>query len=289
MNAELVGSVVLTGITLGAVYALIAMGLTFVYGITKVLNFAQGSFFVWGAYISYLLSQHTDLPMGLILVITTCTMFGFGLAYERVLIYPMRRFADWTGTAVIVTLGSALFLDNVAMRIFGSRSKTLPPLTPGKVEFGAFTIYIHDILTIVILIAVVIALTLFLGKSRQGMAMRGTAQDTVGAKIVGIPVNRVFANAFGITAALGGIAGTLLASRTMITPWVGWTIIMKGLVIIVLGGLGSIKGSLIAAFVLAMVESFITYNIGGQWGLPLFLMAGLIVLTVRPRGLFGQW
>lgn len=285
----MVGSVALVGLTLGAVYALMAMGLTFVYGITRVFNFAQGSFFIWGAYISYLFTQNTDLPMGLILIITTCIMFGWGLAYERALIYPLRRFADWGTTAMIVTLGSALFLDSLALRIFGSRPKTLPPLIPGKVEFGAFTIQIHDILTIVILSAVVIALAQFLGKSRAGMAMRGAAQDIIGANIVGIPINRVFGNAFAITAALAGIAGTLLAPRTMMTPWGGWSVLIKALVVIVFGGLGSIKGSLIAAFVLSMVESFVTYNIGGQWGLPIFLIVALAVLVVRPRGLFGQW
>ena len=289
MTPEMVGHVALAGLALGAVYAMMALGLTFVYGITRVFNFAQGSFFIWGAYFSYLLAEFTNLPMGLILVVTMFIMFGVGFAYERTLIYPLRKYSDWGWTAIIVTLGSALFLDSLALRIFGSRPKTLPPIVEGKLEFGAFTIQLNDIAIIVILVVLVVALSLYLGRTKAGKGMRGAAQDTIGARIVGIPINRVFANAFAITAALAGIAGTVLAPRTMITPWGGWNIVVKALVVMVFGGLGSIKGSLIAAFVLSMVESFVTFNIGGQWGLPIFLIIALAMLAVRPRGLFGQW
>ena len=289
MTTELLGSIVITGLSLGAVYALMALSLTFVYGITKIFNFAQGSFFIWGAYFSWLLVQHTDLPMGLILVIDMCIMFGWGLAYERALIYPLRRFKNWGGTALIVTLGSALFLDNLALVIFGSRIKTLPPLVEGSIKVGGLNIQLNDILIIVILAVAIVALIQFLGKSWAGLALRGSAQDIAGAKIVGIPINRTFGNAFAISAMLAGIAGTVLAPRTMITPRGGWPILVKALVVMVFGGLGSIKGSLIAAFILSMTESFVTYGLGGQWGLPIFLLVALVVLTVRPRGLFGKW
>ena len=289
MTPELVGNIALAGLVLGAVYAMMALGLTFVYGITRVFNFAQGAFFTWGAYFSYLLTEFTNLPMGLILVITMFIMFGVGFTYERVLIYPLRKYSDWGWTAIIVTLGSALFLDSLALRIFGSRPKTLPPIVEGKLELGAFTIQLNDIAIIVILVVLVVALSLYLGRTKAGKGMRGAAQDTIGARIVGIPINRVFANAFAITASLAGIAATVLAPRTMMTPWGGWNILVKALVVMVFGGLGSIKGSLIAAFVLSMVESFVTFNIGGQWGLPIFLIIALATLAVRPRGLFGQW
>jgi len=158
MTTELIGSVVITGLSLGAVYALMSLSLTFVYGITKVFNFAQGSFFIWGSYFSYLLVQHTNLPMGLILVLNMCIMFGWGLTYERALIYPLRRFNNWSGLALIVTLGSALFLDNLALAIFGSRIKTLPPLVEGSIEISGLSIQINDILIIVILAAAIFTL-----------------------------------------------------------------------------------------------------------------------------------
>lgn len=289
MSDQLLASLVITGVALGAVYALMSLGLTFVYGVTKVFNFAQGSFFIWGSYFSYLITEHTNLPMGLVLIINMCIMFGWGLAYERALIRPLRRFDNWGAIALIVTLGSALFLDNLALSIFGSRIKTLPPLVEGNIKVGFANIQINDILIIVILVVVIIALILFLKKTWPGLALRGSSQDITGAKMAGIQTDRVFGNAFAISAVLAGIAGTVLAPRTMISPRGGWPILVKALVVMVFGGLGSIKGSLIAAFVLSMTESFVTFNLGGQWGLPIFLIIALIVLTVRPRGLFGEW
>jgi len=290
MTAEQLGNLLITGVTLGAVYAVMALGLTFVYGVTRIFNYAQGAFFTWGAYIAWMLSSgYLHLPYAAAVIITILIMFFFGLGYERAIMYPLRRFPEWEFTAIIVTLGSALLLDNLALVIFGAGMKTLPYLVEGSFNVGGFLITKHDVVILVVAIAIMVILTLFLGKAREGMAMRGVSQDTVGAQIVGIPINRVFSYTFGIAAVLAGISGMLLAPKILIYPTVGWTVFIRAFVIMTFGGLGSIKGSVIAAFILAMIEVFATFYIGGIWGLPIFIVVLVIVLTVRPRGLFGTW
>ena len=290
MTAEQAVNLVIIGVTLGAVYAIMALGLSFIYGITKIFNYAHGAFFTWGAYIAWMLSTgYFHLPYAVVVVITVPTMFLFGLGYEKALMYPLRRFPNWGMTAIIVTLGSALLLDNLALVLFGSRGKRMPYLFEGSFALGGFLITKHEVVTLVVAIAIVVLLTLFLGKVREGMAMRGIAQDTIGARIVGIPINRMFSYTFAIAAALAGISGILLAPKILVYPTVGWLVFVKAFVVMVFGGMGSIKGTAVAAFILAMVEAFVTFYLGGIWGMPVFILVLIIMLTFRPRGLFGTW
>jgi branched-chain amino acid transport system permease protein len=290
MTAEQAVNLVIIGVTLGAVYAVMALGLSFIYGITKIFNYAHGAFFTWGAYIAYVLSTgYLHLPYAAVVAITVPTMFLFGLGYEKALMYPLRRFPGWGMTAIIVTLGSALLLDNLALVLFGSRSKRMPCLVEGSFALGDFAITKHEVVTLVVALAVVFLLILFLGKVREGMAMQGVAQDPIGARIVGIPINRIFSYTFAIAAALAGISAILLAPKILVYPTVGWLVFVKAFVVMVFGGVGSIKGTAVAAFILAMVEAFVTFYVGGIWGMPIFVLVLIIMLTFRPRGLFGTW
>lgn len=290
MTADQVGNLLIIGVTLGAVYAVMALGLTFVYGVTKIFNYAQGAFFTWGAYFAWMLSAgYAQLPYPAVVIITVVIMFFFGWGYEKVLMYPLRRYPGWGMTAIIVTLGSALLLDNLALVIFGTPPKRIPYLVEGIFTLGGFQITRHEVVTLVAALVIMVLLILFLGKVRQGMAMQGVAQDTMGARIVGIPINRLFSFTFAIAAALAGIGAILLAPKVLIYPTVGWLVFVKAFVVMVFGGVGSIKGAVIAAFILAMVEAFVTFHIGAVWGMPVFILVLIIMLTVRPRGLFGTW
>jgi len=282
-------SVLFVGLAVGGVYTAMALGLTLVYGITRVFNFAQGSFFLWGALIAWTLLEYTPLPYGLVFVLTIGIAFLFGMGYEKIIIKPLRRFPDWTLTAIIVTLGSALLLDNLVLVVFGPRGRTLPNLVDGIFSLGSISITRQDVVILVIAVTIVVCLTQFLRRTTTGKAMRAVPQDGMGAAIVGIPTDKVFNLVFGITAALGAIAGMLLAPRTQIYFETGWGILIKSFVVVIFGGLGSIKGTLVAAFALAIIEAYITALLGGLWALPIFLGLLLVVLVVRPRGLFGTW
>jgi branched-chain amino acid transport system permease protein len=283
-------NLLLAGITLGAVYLLMAMGLTLVYGVTKVFNYAQGSFFSWGGYIAWYLSVGClNWNYWVVIPIVLAAMFLIGMAFEKAIIMPLRRFPGWDFTVIIVTLGCALVLDNLILVIFGPLSKSTPHLLEGTFRFGRFAIAKHDAITFVVAAAMLGILALFLGKTRTGKALRAVSQDNVGAKIVGLPVNSLYSISFGISALLSTMAAILLVPRTLLYPLVGWTVLLKAFVIIVLGGLGNIKGTVIAAFILAIVEIFTTYFIAGIWALPLFLLFMVVVLVIKPKGLFGSW
>ena len=290
MTAEQAVNLVIVGVTLGAVYAVMALGLSFIYGITKIFNYAHGAFFTWGAYFAWILSSgYLHLPYPVVVILTVIIMFFFGFGYERAFMRPLRRFPNWGMTAIIVTLGSALLFDNLALALFGTRAKRIPYLVEGSFAAGGFTVTNHEIVTLIVGLAIMVLLILFLGKVRQGMAMQGVAQDQTGARIVGIPINKIFSYTFAIAAALAGIGAILLAPKILIYPTVGWLVFVKAFVVMVFGGVGSIKGTAVAAFILAMVEAFVTFYIGGIWGTPVFILVLIIMLTIRPRGLFGTW
>ncbi len=288
MSLETFVHLMLAGITLGAIYMVMAMGMNLVFGVTKIFNYAQGSFYTWGGYVAWYLSAgKLGLNRWVALPIAIMGMFLFGMVFEKVIVSSLRRRPGWGFTVIIVTLGSALLLDNLTLIAFGPLSKTLPPLMEGSVSFGAFSVSRHNIILLMLAICILVALNLFMGRTRLGMALRAVAQDEVGARIVGVPVNTAYSVSFGIAAALAAIAAILLAPRTLIYPLVGWTMFLKTAGVMVLGGLGSFKGNIVAAFVLAIVELFVSYFVGGMWALPFFLVSLVVVLIFRPRGLFG--
>ncbi|OGN71790.1 MAG: hypothetical protein A2X25_02500 [Chloroflexi bacterium GWB2_49_20] len=290
MDLDTFINLLLAGITLGTVYLMMAMGLTLVYGVTKVFNYAQGSFFSWGGYLAWYLSVGVlGWNYYLVIPITLVVMFIAGMIFEKVIILPLRRFPGWDFTVIIVTLGCSLALDNLILVIFGPLSKTIPHLMEGTLKIGKFVVAQHDVLMLVIGILMFIILQLFLSKTWIGLALRAVSQDNVGAKIVGLPLNTLYSVAFGIAGLLSAVAAILLAPRTLLYPLVGWSTLLKAFVVIVLGGLGNIKGTVIAAFALSIAEIFLSYFLGGIWAMPLFLAVLVVLLVFKPKGLFGSW
>jgi branched-chain amino acid transport system permease protein len=290
MSLETGVNLLTAGITLGAVYLLMAMGLTLVYGVSKVFNYAQGAFFSWGGYLAWYLSIGAlKWNYAAVIAITIVLMFLFGMAFEKAVIFPLRRQPGWEFTVIIVTLGCALLLDNLILVSFGPLSKSVPRIIEGSFKVGNFATGKHDLLMLVVALAVVVGLALFLSKTWMGLAMRAVSQDNAGARMVGMPLDRLYTYSFGIAAGLSAVAAILLAPRTLLYPLVGWTTLMKSFVVMVLGGLGNLKGAVIAAFMLAIVEVFATYLVGGIWALPIFLIAMVVILVFKPKGLFGSW
>ena len=281
-------AVLLGGVSLSAIYALLAIGLSLIYGVSRILNYSYGSFFTWAAYCAWFLFSvfaWLNYPIAFIAVIGF--MFLFGLVVERGLIRPLRWKPDWQITTILVTIALALTLDNIALYVFGGLRKSLPKLVGGTIEFGGFTMGRGDVVVLVAAVVAVIILGLFLKKTRIGMSMRAVAQDMVGAQIVGIPVNKVFSYTFAISAVLAGIAAILISHKHFIYPTAGWHIFIKAFIIVIFGGIGSMWGTLCAAFILGIAEAVVGWQVGLMWVMPFWfviLMAGLIV---KPTGLFG--
>jgi branched-chain amino acid transport system permease protein len=278
--------VLISGITNGSVYAIMAAGMTLVYGVTRVFNFAYGSFFTLGGYFAWLFF---GLKFNYLMVFVSIipVMFLVGLSAETFIIRPLRTRKDWEILSVMVTLGLALFLDNLYLVIFGPFVKSIPSLFEGYVKIQGLVISIHDIAIVTIAISIMVILMLFLSRSRQGLAMRAVAQDMTGAQIVGIPKDRVFAYTFALSAVLVGAGSMLLAPKYFVSPAGGFDILVKSWVITVFGGVGSIRGSLFAAFILGIVEAIVGFTFGLTWTLIAWFVVLLFTLIVRPQGLFG--
>jgi branched-chain amino acid transport system permease protein len=280
--------VFISGIINGSVYAIMAVGMALVYGVTRVFNFAYGSFFSLGGYFAWLFFS---LKFNYLLVFASIipAMFLVGLLTEKSVICPLRGKKNWEMLSVMVTLGLALFLDNLYLVIFGPFVKAIPNLFNGNVEIQGLVVAIQDIAIFTIAISFMVTFMLFLGRSRQGMAIRAVAQDMTGAEIVGIAKDRVFGYTFAVSTVLVGVGSILLAPKYFVSPLGGWDILVKGWVITAFGGMGSIRGSLFAAFILGIIEAMVGWAFGFTWTLIAWFAVLLLTLFVRPQGLFGVY
>ena len=277
--------------TNGSVYALMAVGLTLVYGVSKAFNFAYGSFYSLGGYLAWIFMMFLGIWGGYIAVFALAVPILMGLGYfsEKLMIAPLRKRSDWEIKAMMITLGLALFMDNGYQVLFGPRMKSLPMLMDGTTQIGSIYIANQDIMILILSITGILAFWWVLNNTRTGMAVRAVAQNPAGAKIVGIPKNRVFSATFGISTVMVGVGGILLAQKYFVSPMGGWDILVKSWVITAFGGMGSIRGGLIAALIMGMLEAFVGYWFGLNWVLFALFAVLLATLTIRPQGLMGKW
>ncbi|MEJ2641386.1 MAG: branched-chain amino acid ABC transporter permease [Desulfosarcinaceae bacterium] len=282
--------VVISGLTNGSVYALMAVGLTLVYGVTKAFNFAYGSFFNLGGYLAWLLIPVIGLAGGyvsiFIAVIPIMFIVGYGL--EKSLVAPLRKRPEWEMKVMMMTLGLALFMDNFYSVVFGGRVKSLPPILEGTLEVGELVFNYQDIMIFFLSIGGILLFGWILNNTRIGMAVQAVAQNPEGAKIVGIPEKRIFAATFAISTAMVGFGGILLSQKYFISPMSGGAIMIKSWVITAFGGMGSIRGGLYAAFIIGMLEAFVGYTLGMSYGMIALFILLLTTLALRPQGLMGR-
>lgn len=282
--------ILISGITQGAVYCVVAVGLSLVYGASRILNFAHGSLYSLGGFLAwYLVVGGPGLPLWLAFLLVLPVLALTGVAIERAVIRPLRGSDNWKINTIMVTLGLAFIIENGLQLVFGPGTRTIPPFVEGSLEIAGITITWYKLTIFVISLALVGALELFLSSTRYGQAVRAVSQDMQGANQVGINVNQVFSTTFALSVVLTGVAGILLAPVFLVSPLGGWAPFLKAFVIVVLGGLGSTKGAFIAAFILAVLEAFVIFYIGPSWAMPAWLLMLIVVLMIRPKGLFGVW
>lgn len=282
--------VIISGLTNGSVYALMAVGLTLVYGVTKAFNFAYGSFFNLGGYLAWLMIPIVGVVGGyvsiFIAVIPIMFLVGYGL--EKSLVAPLRKRSEWEMKVMMMTLGLALFMDNLYAVVFGGRVKSLPPILEGTLDVGELVFSYQDIMIFFLSIGGILLFGWMLNNTRIGMAVQAVAQNPEGAKIVGIPEKRIFAATFAISTAMVGFGGILLSQKYFISPMSGGAIMIKSWVITAFGGMGSIRGGLYAAFIIGMLEAFVGYTLGMSYGMIALFVLLLTTLVLRPQGLMGR-
>ena len=279
-----------SGLSLGSIYAIIALGYTMVYGIAKMLNFAHGDVIMIGSYIAFIAINQMgiSIPIAIILAALSCTIIG--IVIERVAYKPLR---NATSLAVLITaIGVSYFLQNIALLIFGANTKSFKsvvPFEPIKLFNGELTIPSVTIVTIIVCIVIMIVLTLFINKTKFGQAMLAVSEDKVASTFMGIDVNNTIALTFAIGSFLAAIAGVLLCSAyPVLSPTTGAMPGIKAFVAAVLGGIGSIPGAFIGGILLGLLESFSKAYISSQLSDAIVFSVLIIVLLVRPTGILGK-
>lgn len=280
----------INGVSLGSIYAVIALGYTMVYGIAKMLNFAHGDVIMVGAYIVFALTSYAGVNPYLALVISMAACTLLGMAIERFAYKPLRGASP---LAVLITaIGVSYFLQNMALLIFGSQAKSftsivnLPALT---LAGGKITISAETIVTIIVSLIIMISLTLFVNKTKPGRAMLAVSEDKGAAQLMGVNVNATISFTFAIGSGLAAVAGVLLCSAyPTLSSQTGAMPGIKAFVAAVLGGIGSIPGAVIGGVLIGVIEILSRSYISSQMADAIVFAVLIIVLLVKPTGILGK-
>ena len=281
----------ISGISLGSVYAIIALGYTMVYGIAKMLNFAHGDVIMVGAFTVYTVASSMGMNpvLGVLLSVVVCTLLG--MLIERVAYKPLRQAAS--PLAVLITaIGVSYLLQNLALLIFGANTKSFTSVIPWKgiqLAGGKISISGVTIVTIAACIIIMIALTSFIRYSKAGQAMLAVSEDKGAAQLMGINVNGTIALTFAIGSGLAALAGVLLCSAyPSLTPYTGAMPGIKAFVAAVFGGIGSIPGAMVGGILLGIIEILSKAYISQQLSDAIVFAVLIIVLLVKPTGILGK-
>jgi branched-chain amino acid transport system permease protein len=289
----------LNGLTLGGIYALIALGYTMVYGILKFINFAHGEILMVGAYVglfAYTLLRG-DFPVGFFLVvlffiamlISMVVSAGLGMIIERVAYKPLRKANRLA--PLLSAIGVSFILSNLAAFLWGTKSRKFDyPFDNTAFNVGGVTVTPHQIMILIVSFVLMVALKLYIDKTRMGKAMRATSLDQDVAALMGINVNQVISLTFAIGSALAATAGILVALDYKVYPTMGAMAGLKAFVAAVLGGIGNITGAMVGGIILGILETFGVAVLGIPQGLKDTIAFGvlILILLVKPEGLLGK-
>jgi branched-chain amino acid transport system permease protein len=279
---------IVDGILVGGVYALMAVGLTLIFGVLDIINIAQGILVILGAYLSYELAARLHIDLFLGLLVTVPAMFVIGVAIQWAFIRPLRG-RERTSMTLLVTYAIALIIEGILYQAFGPNYKQLNGwyVTSSVHVFGFYLPYIY-LFGFVLALALVAALYTMLYRTRFGRSVRATMQDETAARLVGIDTNRVSAITFGVGVAVTAAGGMVYgATSGGFNPNSGYDLISRLLAIIILGGLGSIGGAMVAAVFMLTLESLVDVW-SPNWAIVVFYAALVLVLLIRPTGFFGR-
>ena len=283
-------SYLISGISLGSVYAIIALGYTMVYGIAKMLNFAHGDVIMIGGYVSFCAMFYLGLPniVAVLLAVIVCTVLG--VVIERLAYKPLRSAPS---LAVLITaIGVSYFLQNSALLIWKAAARVYPPVVEGSMQLfgGKLTVSYVSLLTIAACVVIMIGLTTFVNKSKMGKAMRACSEDKGAAQLMGINVNRTISMTFAIGSALAAIAGVLLCSYSpVLQPTTGAMPGIKAFDAAVFGGIGSIPGAFVGGILIGIIEAMAQAYISTSLANSIVFGVLIIVLLVKPAGLLGKY
>lgn len=279
-----------SGVLLGSLYFMMATGLTLCWGVLGIFNFAHGAIVMCGAYMAYVCILSLHLNYLVVFALITPFLFCLGIFIER---FIMRPLLSQTGkmafTAVIMTtLAISNILENAVLMIFGGRMKRLPKMFKGVIRLGPITPTYDNIVIITVSLVILITMVVALKKTKVGMAVRAVEQDKEASYLVGINVKRVYSYTLAISSVLAGIAGVFLGSIYVLTPSMGGDPILLSFIVIVLGGLGSFQGAIIASYIVGLIQALASLVVGTHWARVVLFLCLMLILMFRPYGLFGE-
>lgn len=278
---------IITGILTGGIYALMSSGLTLVFGVMDIINIAQGALVVMGAYLSYVLAQyfHIDLFVGLL--ITTPFMFLIGVGIELAFIRRLKK--DRTMLSILVTFAVALVIEGILTVLFSANTTTLHAwYTDTAFRVGGFYLAYINVFAFILSVVLLSALYFLLYRTKFGHSLRASIQNRTAAELIGIDVERVSAITFGIGVALTAAGGMAFGATSAFNPNSAYDLISRLLVIIVLGGMGSLRGALIASLLMLVIEDVTAVVWSPVWSTTVFFILLVLLLLFRPQGMFGQ-
>jgi branched-chain amino acid transport system permease protein len=278
-------TILIYGAVISAIYAMLAVGFTLIFGVARILNLAHGAFYALGAYGAYSLTAIFGVPLVLAAPIAILLVAAFGVAMERVLVRPLRH----SQLAVLmITLAVALMVEQILLLTFGSEARNVPSMVTATLHLGQVDIGGQRLLALVASVAILTALWLFMQHTRLGAAILAISQDAEAARYMGIPSDRIYSIVMGLSAGIAAAAGVLVAPFQSVIPSMGLLPLVKAFAIVIVGGLGSIPGSIVGALLLGYTETFIAFQVSSEWSQIVSVLAVLITLVIRPAGFFGK-
>ena len=275
------------GLQTGSVYALVALGYSMVYGIILLLNFAHGDIIMIGAYTAFyaMTAFHLHPIFSVVLAVITSTLLG--VVIEKVAYTPLRSAPRLS--LLITAIGISFLLENGAQLLFGADTKSMDTLVPGNVTFGPVTVSYTAILTIIVAVIAMVALTLLVQKTKLGKAMRSVSEDMGAAQLMGISLNKTISFTFAVGSALAGIGSVLyLCAYSQASPTMGSMLGLKAFVAAVLGGIGSIPGAMVGGFAIGLLEALVAAVGLSVWKDAVVFAILIVVLLVKPSGIMGH-
>lgn len=277
---------IFSGLTVGAIYALVALGFTLIYKASDIINFAQGEFVMLGGMTTVFMAL-AGLPLPVAALIAVVATTAVGLALHRFAIEPARGASPVA--LIMITIGASIFLRGVAQIVFDRRFHSLPPLLAGEpIQFGGAAILPQSLVVLASATVIVALLWLFIDRTLLGKAVLATAANRLGARIIGINTGRIVDFSFAVSAAIGAIAGILITPIALTSYDAGTLLALKGFAAAMLGGIGSAAGAVVGGLLIGMFEAFAAGYISSNYKDAVSFLIILVVLIVIPQGLFGR-
>lgn len=278
---------IFNGLVIGGSYALIGIGLTLIFGIMNVVNFAHGEFYMLGAYLFFTALTVLKFPLPIAMMLAFLTVLLFGWAFERFLIRPLR--SEPIESPMLMTIGLSILLQNLALLVWGGEAQTVPKLmNTTSVNIGPVVVSSDRLVILLVAILIIAGTHLFISRTKIGRGIRATFQDREAAEIVGVNIERIYALTFGFGAALAGAGGFLLAPIFLITPTMGIIAVGKSFAVVIIGGLGNINGAIVGGLLLGVVESLGAGYISSGYKDAFSFLVLILVLLLKPDGLLTK-